>query len=124
LGKAAVGYGRELDGKRRPERQRFERRDEPALGEHRRMETARELAQLLQPGRELVTRELEQPCLLVVARAAEAADRQQHRHQSLLRAVVEVPLDAAALLVGDLHEPGARGAELGFGTLAVADVAK
>ena len=50
----------ELDRKRRAKRQRFQRRREAPLGEHGRVQAARELADLLKPRGELVDRAVEQ----------------------------------------------------------------
>ena len=87
------------------------------------MQPARELADLLQPGGELVDRELEQR-VAVVRRLAQPAEGQQHGGEPLLRAVVEVALDPLPLGVGDLDEPRARGAQLRLGLLSVGDVAQ
>src|SRR5204862_6904904 len=93
------------------QRERLQRRDEPALGEERGMETARELADLLQPGRQLVDRRLEQVPVLY-GPVAHPAEAEQDRRQPLLCAVVEVALDPPPLGVGDLHEPRPRRLQL------------
>ena len=54
LGELPVGQLGELDREGRTQRECLERGDEPALGEDRRMEPARQLPQLVEPGRELV----------------------------------------------------------------------
>ena len=51
-----VGHRRELDGQRRARGQALDRRAEAAVGEHRRMDAAGELAQLCERERELVAR--------------------------------------------------------------------
>src|SRR4051794_34088357 len=86
------------------------------------MEPARQLAQLVEAGGELLDRSVEQLGASIVGGVAQAADREQHRRESLLRAVVEVALDAPALCVGDLDETRARGAELRLVALPVGDV--
>ena len=88
------------------------------------MQAARELADLLEPGRELVDRDVEQrvrapPALARAGRGMSSTDG-----EPLLRAVVEVALDALALGVGDLDEPRARGPQLRLGPHAVGDVAQ
>ena len=88
------------------------------------MEPARELAQLVQAGGELLDRGVEQRGVAVVGRVAQPADGEQHRREPLLRAVVEVALDAPALGVGDLDESCARCAQLRFVALPVGDVAQ
>ena len=50
------------------------------------------------------------------------AERERERHQPLLGAVVEVPLEAASRFVAGLDDAGARRAELLLLALAVADV--
>ncbi len=50
----------ELDGERGAKRERLERRDEAALGEHRGVQAACELADLLETGGKLIDRLLEQ----------------------------------------------------------------
>src|SRR3954453_3583437 len=86
------------------------------------MESARELAELLEPGRQLVDRLLEQ--IAALGRVAQAAEIQQDRRQSLLCAVVEIALDALALRVRDLDEARSRGAKLLLGFAPVGDVAE
>ena len=74
------------------------------------MQTARQLPQLVEPGRELVDDGVEHLPVAVDGVRAETPDRQEHRREPLLRAVVEVALDPPPLGVGDLDQPGARGA--------------
>ena len=66
LGKRAIGHRDEVDRHGRAQRERVERGDEAALGEHGRVKAARELPQLLQPGRELVDRRVEEVEILGV----------------------------------------------------------
>ena len=51
-----LGQLGDLDGQRRPRQQALQRRAETAFGEDRRMDAARQLAQLLEPLRELILR--------------------------------------------------------------------
>ena len=76
------------------------------------MEPARQLAQLFEPGVELLGGDTEQlarrlgigaPSLLC------GPHRDRGRHESLLRAVVEVALELPALLVAGSDDAGARG---------------
>jgi hypothetical protein len=87
------------------------------------VQPAGELAQLLQPGGELLDRAVQQAVLLRGA-VAKAAEVEEHRGEALLGAVVEVPLDPLPFLVGDLHEPGARGAQRVLRPLSLGDVAE
>ena len=82
---------------------------EPALGQHGRMQPARELAEILEAGRQLVDRDRRAAASRSPTDLAQPADRQQDSRQPLLRAVVQVALDAPALGVRDLDEAGARG---------------
>ena len=79
------------------------------------MQAARQLAELLEPGRELVDRERRAAASGSATRARMRPRREQHRGEPLLRAVVEVALDALPLGVGDLDEAGARRAQLALG---------
>ena len=91
--------------------QRLERAREPALREDSRVDAVRELAQLLDRDLELVGRRREQLVDLGVCFRAELALRapelERQRHEPLLRAVMEIALDPAALLVrrGDDARP-------------------
>ncbi len=79
------------------------------------MEAARELPQLVERERELVGGRVER-CAGRVRVGVELLPRQtqgeRQRDQALLRAVVEVPLEAAPLHVAGGHDPRARGGEL------------
>ena len=122
LGVTPPGQGSELDRNRCAEHESLERRREALLGEKGRVQPARELADVLEPGGEFVDRAVEQRVALV-RRLAQATEVEQHR-QPLLRAVVKIALDSAALGVGDLDEPGTRGAQLLLRALAVGDVSE
>ena len=101
-------------GDRRARRERLERRAEAALGQQRRVDAARELAQLLDGQRRLLA------CLgdqrrgrLRVRREPRLghAERERQRHEPLLGAVVQVALDPAALGVAGGDDAGARVAQ-------------
>ena len=86
------------------------------------MKAACELAHLLEPERELLGREVER-LVRLLPRAPQAAEREEHRGQPLLRAVVEVALDPpplrvrhldeTALVIGAWSAGGARNVPLG-----------
>src|SRR5436190_3904564 len=84
------------------------------------MQAARELAELVQPSGELVDRLLEQ--IRALGRVMQPAEIQQDRGEPLLRAVVEIALNALALGVRDLDEARPRGAKLLLGSAPVGDV--
>ena len=94
---------------RRPLGERVDRRGEPAVGEDRGMDAARELAQLRQrarqPLRQLVDRRVLQPRL-------EHPQVQRERDELLLRAVVQVALDPAPRGVAGRHDPRPREPQL------------
>ena len=77
------------------------------------MDAAREVAQLAEAQLELVD-QLSSCAAVSTCRARPCArgEAQREGDQPRLGAVVEVPLDAAALGVGGVHEAGARGVEL------------
>ena len=113
-----VRHGGDLDRQRHPLRQRLQRRPEPAIGEHRRMDPARELAQLADRLVEVLRRAVEQlpgRLRIVVHARARQPQAQRERDEPLLRAVVQVALDLAPRRVGALDDPRARGAQLGDG---------
>ena len=88
---------------------------ESAVGQHGRVDAARELAQLLERELQLLLRADHQALggVGVLAHAAlRQAQRQRHRDEPLLGAVVQVALQAAALGDAGLDEPLARGAQL------------
>ena len=74
------------------------------------MQSARELAQFLQREIELVGRPLQgrgDGLRLRLQQAPGEPDRQRQRDETLLRAVVEVPLELPALFVACLDETSA-----------------
>ena len=106
----------QLDRHRRAPRERGEGGSEPFLGEDRRVDAARERPQLVEGvdhlgvrlGEELVDRRR----AAVGEPAAGELEREPDPEQPLLRAVVEVALEAAPLGVACLDDPRARGAHL------------
>jgi hypothetical protein len=79
------------------------------------VEPARELAQLLDRASDLRHSLVEQPDCAVRAGTElvlRMAKRQPDRHQPLLRAVVEIALDPAALRIAGRDDPRARGLDL------------
>ena len=112
LGQPFAGQSVELDGDRRPVGEGHERGAEPAFGQRRGMDSARDLAQLLEGVPELVARvgqHLEdvarpavlEPCL-------REPERDGDRDEALLSSVVEIALEPPSLLVarGDEARPG------------------
>ena len=88
---------------------------EPALGEDRGVDAARELAQLGEARLQLDHRAVEQRRGLLGVRIhapARVAEQQGEADQPRLGAVVQVALQAPALGVAGLHEPRAGGAQL------------
>ena len=88
---------------------------EAAVGEDRGVDAARQLAQLVERARELGLGLLEQPGNRVGApleRALGEPQLQGERDEALLRAVVQVALEAAALGVAGAHDARARGRQL------------
>ena len=109
------GQRNELGGDRRARRQVVERAGEPLVAEDRRVDAARQLAQLLERAVELNAHVGEQALRgLWVALDArlDAAEVERERHQPLLGAVVQVALEAAAFGVLDLDDAGGRGRQL------------
>ena len=104
LGEPLLGSFGQLDRHRRPQCQRVERRGQSSFREHRRVQAPRQLPELLQAGRELVDRQVEQLAGAAVV-AAQPAETEQNRGQPLLSSVVEVSLDPSPLGVRDLDEP-------------------
>ena len=84
------------------------------------MQPAGELADVLEAAGELVDRLVEQLGSLG-RRLADTPEREQYPGEPLLGAVVEVPLDPLALLVGDLDQPRAGGEQrlLGANTVVM-----
>src|SRR6185437_3182965 len=106
---------RELDRNRRPGGARLERRVEPAVAEHRGMNAARELAQLLQGVGELLARgadDLRGPRGIGVDPREREPERQGERDEALLSAVVQVPLEPSPRLVGGDDDARTRRTEL------------
>src|SRR5437868_4268648 len=114
LGEPVLRRHVELDGNRRAPRERPQSRAETALGQDRRMDTARQLLQLVERGRELAfdARQLCDEYLPVRSYFPDSRQLEKERHQPLLRAVMEVSLDPEASLVRRLDDPPARGGEL------------
>ncbi len=115
MGQRAVGNADHVDRDRRARGQRLERGPEPVIAEHGRVDAARELAQLLDGGLRVYARLRDQRerALRVAgeARLGEA-EGDGHRDHALLRAVVQVALDAAPLGVGGRDDALARGAQV------------
>src|SRR4029453_18349006 len=93
--------GLQVDGNAGAQRERFKRLHQAALGEHGRMQTARELPDLFETGGELVDGYVDQ-CRALLGCLAQASQIEQYAADPLLGAVMQVPLDASALAVGDL----------------------
>ena len=88
---------------------------EPALGQHRRVDAARELAQLRQADASSSSSarvEQRRPSGSSSSRLRGEPQRERERDEALLRAVVEVALDPPARGVAGLDEPRARRAQL------------
>jgi hypothetical protein len=113
--KADALLGLEPHGQRGARRKRAERRREPALGEKRRMQAARELPQLGVCAVHALDRAVEQlrgARRILLERAARQPERVRDEHELLLRAVVEVALDTLPLGVSRSDDPSTRAAEL------------
>ena len=112
----SVEVDRDAHVQRRPARERRDRRLEPAVGEHRRVDAARQVAQLLERlaraaagvGEQLARR-LGVGGELLLGHAEAHAERDEAR----LRAVVQVALDAAQLGLLLVDGAGARRLERG-----------
>ena len=114
-GGRSSGVGCDLDRERRAGGERGERGLEAAVGEHRRVDPAGELAQLGERFVELGARAGEHlgGALGIGDRAvAGEPQAQPDRDQALLGAVVEVALEAAAFGEARLHDARARGAQV------------
>ena len=88
---------------------------EPVVGEDRRMDPAGELTELLQAERELVARlrdQLRRGCRIVGQPRLGNAKPERERDQTLLRAVVEVPLQPPPLGVAGLDDARPRRRQL------------
>jgi len=107
--------GDDLGVERQPARrsareERLERGGQPVVGQHGRVDAPRELAQLAQRALDVLAGALElgahrRPQVELPEGEAEA---QRDRHEALLRAVVQVALDAPPLGVGGDDAPRAR----------------
>ena len=98
-----------------------------ALGQHHRVDAARELAELGGGVGRSSTRLVEQLARLggvVVDPRARHAQLERELDQPLLGAVMEVALEPSPCLVGGLDDPRPRRAQLRLGSLAVGDVAQ
>ena len=105
----------DLDRQRRASRECPERRPEPLLGQHRRVDPLRQLAQLLERGSQLGIRLGQQLAGAVRLRAELISDelqREAEAEQPLLGAVVQIALEPAPLLVAGRDDPRARGTQL------------
>jgi hypothetical protein len=74
------------------------------------MDPVRELAQLRQPGFELVAEspeEIRELRIVIRRPTPDEPEQQRRRDEALLGAVVEVALDAPACLIGRFHDPDA-----------------
>ena len=101
----------DLDRQRQALLEREQRPAEAVIGERARMETACELAQLLEPGVELAGRVAEQLGRGLRVRLElrlRHAEEERRRDEPLLGTVVQVALEPPALLVAGPHDPRAR----------------
>ena len=103
-----------LDLDRRALDEHVDRRHEAVVGQHGRVDAARELAQLRERGSELVGQLLNGvgQLGLVLEPGTQQPEVERERDELLLGAVVQVALDLAAGVVGGLDDPAARVAEL------------
>lgn len=115
----------DLDLQRGARDQRVECRRQPSVGEDRRVDATRQLAQLGERLGKLLGGCIEQ----LLGRGGLRADagarkpqRQRQRHEPLLGPVMEVALEAAALGVGGLDDAGALRPDPGLLRLALGDV--
>src|SRR6478735_8362605 len=107
LREALVRRADDPDRQRRAVGERPKRRRQPALGEDRRVQPAGELAQLLHRQGELVPRagdELLRSVGAAVELGLQHAQLDRKRDEALLRAVVEVALETAALVQSGLED--------------------
>ena len=112
-------------GSGRPRGERLERGGQPAVGEDGGVDAARELAQLRERVRELLPgsgEDLVGAVGVVPQPRLREPQRERERDEPLLRAVVQVPLEPAALVVAGLDDPRARGAQLRLLRLALGHV--
>ncbi len=108
--------GRELDRQRRPRREPLERSAQAAVAEHRRVDAAGELAQLLRAPRRAPRSHSSSSSSAAAGSDVDLRlrepERERERDQPLLRAVVQVALEAPPLLVAGRDDAGARGPQL------------
>ena len=86
--------------------------DQAELGQHRGMDPARELAQLVGGEPQLLAHARRAARGVGLERGLEHLEVEPDREQAVLGAVVEVALEPAARLVGGGDDPRARGAQL------------
>src|SRR5881396_706132 len=126
LRQPAFRHRAQLYGNGRARSHALEGRSEPTLRQHRRMDPAGQLAQLVEGELELLLRpfdELERAPVLLRKAVAGESQREGERDEPLLGAVVEVALEAPPFLVLRPEEPHAGGAEVALSLLALGDVA-
>ena len=88
--------------------ERLDRSGESFVGQHRRVDAAGELAQLVERGAQLGDGGVD----LIADLGAQQPQREREHHQPLLGAVVEIALEPAALGIAGLDGTGARRAQL------------
>ena len=111
-----LGCDGQLDRDRRAPREGGDRGGEAFVGEDRRVDAARERAELLERAADLGVRLAEELVDRGVSSSDPAAgelEREPDPEQPLLGAVVEVALEPPPLGVSGLDDAGARGAHLG-----------
>ena len=110
-GRPLRDVGRDVDRDRARVGERRDRSLEPTVGQHRRMHSAREVAQLpersLHPGPRLDD-ELARGLGIAGEALLRKAEVHAERNEPRLRTVVEVALDAAQIALLDVDRPGAR----------------
>ena len=117
LGQPFLDAQVELNRDRRAAGHRPQRRPEAALGQDRRVNAARQIAQLLKCAACLLDGAVQShPKLARVRRHLRLCHPklQRQRHKPLLGTVVQVTFDLAAGLVGGGHDPCARRGKLGI----------
>ncbi|HYZ53482.1 MAG TPA: hypothetical protein VE733_08280 [Streptosporangiaceae bacterium] len=115
LGQPILHLDVQADRDRGAAGQRLQRRAQPALGQDRWMETAGDLAQLLQRAGHLGDRAVQLPRQLTGPGGCgrlRLAQLQGQGDQALLGAVVQITLDAAPGGIGGGHDPRPRGGQL------------
>ena len=112
---AADARGEQRRRQRRQQRRRAQRVDEPAIGERRRIDPARERAHLVDRVLDLGAEPAQRRGalrVLAVGLLGHQLELDAQRDEPLLGAVVEVALDPAALVVGGRLDARARVADL------------